>query len=404
MNYELLNELDSLHGDSFYLLDSSKFEDNYDEFLLAFKKYYSKTNIGYSYKTNYTPKLCKIVDRKGGYAEVVSDMEYALALKLSVRAENIVVNGPYKPVKFLKEAIFGGSIVNLDSYTEIELVKELAQDNPDKQLKVGIRCNFDIGNDVVSRFGIDVEDSTFFDQFKLINEIANLEVVGIHCHFPDRNAPSYKVRAEKIIALSDKLFKTPPKYIDVGGGYFGKMPDALKGQFSSYHEYDEYAENIASQFAKRYGDLPESEQPTLILEPGSAIVGDTVKFVSKIIDIKSVRGKFIAMSSGSKFNIGLLSSSVNMPIEVFSKEQGEYFIDIDISGFTCIESDYLYKGYNGPLSKDDYVVLSNVGSYSIVFKPPFILPNFPVLEMAEQSFEIVKRKETVEDIFTTFES
>lgn len=55
MNYELLNELNSLHGDSFYLLDSSKFEDNYDEFLLAFKKYYSKTNIGYSYKTNYTP-------------------------------------------------------------------------------------------------------------------------------------------------------------------------------------------------------------------------------------------------------------------------------------------------------------------------------------------------------------
>ncbi|MCC4821136.1 decarboxylase, partial [Vibrio lentus] len=103
------------------------------------------------------------------------------------------------------------------------------------------------------------------------------------------------------------------------------------------------------------GDLPEREQPTLILEPGSAIVGDTVKFVSKIIDIKSVRGEFIAMSSGSKFNIGLLSSSVNMPIEVFSKEQGEYFSDIDISGFTCIESDYLYKGYNGPLSKDDYV-------------------------------------------------
>ena len=35
---------------------------------------------GNSYKTNYTSYICKPVKNLGGYAEVVSDMEYQVAL------------------------------------------------------------------------------------------------------------------------------------------------------------------------------------------------------------------------------------------------------------------------------------------------------------------------------------
>jgi diaminopimelate decarboxylase len=69
-----------------------------------------------------------------------------------------------------------------------------------------------------------------------------------------------------------------------------------------------------------------------------------------------------------------------------------------------MENDYLYKGYNGSLKRGDYIVFDNVGSYSIVLKPPFILPNCPIIEYNSEknSYEIIKRREETEDIFRTF--
>jgi len=79
MDREHLKELTEKFGNAFYLLDSRQFGNNYTELKKAFTDIYPQFNIAYSYKTNYTPALCKIVDVMGGYAEVVSDMEMEIA-------------------------------------------------------------------------------------------------------------------------------------------------------------------------------------------------------------------------------------------------------------------------------------------------------------------------------------
>jgi diaminopimelate decarboxylase len=35
-------------------------------------------------------------------------------------------------------------------------------------------------------------------------------------------------------------------------------------------------------------------------------------------------------------------------------------------------------------------------------KPPFILPNFPVLDINGETVEVIKRAETFDDLFHTF--
>ncbi|MBA5248984.1 MAG: decarboxylase [Gammaproteobacteria bacterium] len=406
MNYKILNDMSCHFGDAFYLLDSNKFGRNFDEFLSAFKDIYPKTNIGYSYKTNYTPKLCQWVDKKGGYAEVVSEMEYDLAIKIGVDAKMIIVNGPYKNKGALERFLLGESIVNLDSYTEVQLLKEIAKNHSAKQFHVGIRCNFEINDTSISRFGFDVENDDFNRMFTDISSINNITIDGIHCHFPNRDLPSYGYRVDKILALAQALFSVPPKYIDIGGGFFGKMDDTLKAQFSTKAvEYDEYAHLIATKFKDYYQDYNDNDKPLLLLEPGSAIVADTMYFVSQVVDIKTVRERNIATSSGSKFNMGLLTSTINMPMEVYSNNTAQKLYQaIDVVGFTCIESDCLYKAYQGKMGVGDYLVFSNVGSYSIVFKPQFIMPNVPVIEYNDKNtdYEVVKRQETVDDVFSTF--
>ena len=110
----------------FYLLESDNFRQNYEDLAAAFRKYYPKFNIAYSYKTNYTPKLARIVDSLGGYAEVVSDMELEIALRSGITPAKIIWNGPIKNPHKVRELLFTGGTVNLDSIHELENLRALA--------------------------------------------------------------------------------------------------------------------------------------------------------------------------------------------------------------------------------------------------------------------------------------
>ena len=95
----------------------------------------------------------------------------------------------------------------------------------------------------------------------------------------------------------------------------------------------------------------------------------------------------------------------NLPITVYrSSKVAQHYDDLDFGGYTCIESDYLYRGYSGNIAVGDFVVFDNAGSYSVVLKPPFILPNFPILDLGseEDSLKIIKQAETFDDIFHTY--
>jgi diaminopimelate decarboxylase len=409
LSIDIIKRLVSLYGDSFYLLNSNKFVVNFNELLSAFRNLYQNTFIAYSYKTNYIPKLCKLVNRSGGYAEVVSDMEYFLAKKVGVRNDKIFFNGPYKKPEAVQELLLNGGIVNLDSEYDLKLVINIARSYPKNELKVGLRCNFDINDNVTSRFGFDVKNSEIDVAFNKISEIPNIKLEGLHCHFASRDLGFWPIRAKTMISLVKKFFNHPPAFISLGGGLFGRMPDSLKSQFNSkIPSYYDYAEAVAPIIERGFSKIPVSQKPMLIIEPGSAIVGDTMRFVTKVIDIRQIRGKSIATLSGSMHNINPTLSSKNLPVIVFhdpeNADNQENYKNLDFSGYTCIESDYLYRGYDGELSVNDYVVFDNAGSYSVVLKPPFILPNFPILEYHEDTkeIELVKRQEKFEDIFNAY--
>ena len=96
LSNDILRSIRQTHGGAFYLLDTCQFATNFKELEAAFRHYYPETYIAYSYKTNYTPRLCKLVDELGGYAEVVSDMEYEIARRLGIATNKVHFNGPYK--------------------------------------------------------------------------------------------------------------------------------------------------------------------------------------------------------------------------------------------------------------------------------------------------------------------
>lgn len=399
LNKQVVNELRKEYSDAFYLLDSEQYRNNFLELRDTFRKIYPNFNIAYSYKTNYTPKFCKIVNELGGYAEVVSEMELEIALRVGVKPNRIIWNGPIKNPKKLEEFLVAGGTGNIDSVEELEVVKNIAERHPDKKLNLGIRCNYKVNDGVVSRFGFDVDSEGFKKVLAFVTSTPNVHFINFQCHFAKRQIEYWPARAKGMVELIDRLGIIPER-IDIGGGLFGKMADSLKAQFTNeIPDYQAYAEAAARVFAEYFAD--KDVKPELLIEPGSAVVGDCMKFVGTVKTIKNVRGKWFATILGSQKNISM--TGINPPMEVIAMggEQKEYE-NLDMVGFTCIEGDVLYHNYNGKLAHEDAIVISNCGSYSLVMKPPFILPNFPVLDICGAKTEVIKRGEVFDDLFHTF--
>ena len=152
-NHTDISNLESLAaGSPFYLVDRQRFESNFNELTAAFSSRWTPFILAYSYKTNYLPYLCGIVKQKGGWAEVVSRMEYDLAIKVGQDPKKIIFNGPVKTADDIELALDNGSCVNVDSETELALATDYAKQHPDREVPIGLRINIGLSDDDFANF------------------------------------------------------------------------------------------------------------------------------------------------------------------------------------------------------------------------------------------------------------
>lgn len=401
------HDVSQQHGESFFIFDKQRFTDNLTNFRNAFRRHYPRTEIAYSYKTNYTPAICKLVNELGGYAEVVSEMELDLARRIGISGKKIIYNGPYKSERSIESALLEGVTVNVDSMRDLHLVLRVASENASRNFDVALRCNFPVRSDAESRFGFDVNGEDFVSAIRELQRTGNVRLAGLHCHFPFRDLESFRVRAVEITRLARRLEGPPLNFINIGGGFFGEMPPSLRTKFATeVVTFDNYASVVGGVFAESFSS--NNTAPTLFIEPGTALVANTFRFYTKVISTRQVASRNIAVVAGSIFDISPTARSHNLPVSVLSQHDGtsseQKETNWDVAGYTCIEGDYLTKGLRAHLKPGDYLVYENVGSYSIVMKPPFILPASTVLVDRNDGTElsVIKSRESAEYIFQNF--
>lgn len=395
-------KLETLYGSPLYLFDRDKFVDNYKRFENTFKRHYQNYRIAYSYKTNYAPYICALVKELGGYAEVVSDMEYYMAKKIGYDNKHIIYNGPYKG-KLAAEHFMNGGIINVDNAEELTRWIQTAGEHSNQAFQLAIRVNIDVGQPFVSRFGID--ETELDDVFARIEKINNISVSGLHCHVgQSRSVSAWRKRAEQMVRLADRYFQEPPRFIDLGSGMYGEMDERLAVQFGTeLPQYEEYAAAVADVVYDHYKEYGEDQRPLLFTEPGTTLVNKYVDFAARVQCIKAIKGKQFIILNCSKHNLGEICQLKQLPIEILHCGEGRRISckNSDITGYTCLEHDVVYRGFSGDIAVGDRIVFHNVGGYSNVSKPPFILPNCAMVTATDEP-ELIKRAENYEDIFQTY--
>lgn len=392
------------HGDSIYLLDTEAYRRNIREFFAQFRKRYPRIGLGHSYKTNYIPQLCKAAYAEGAYAEVVSRMEFDMALCLGAAPERIILNGPVKDDALLRDALLAGCIVNADCEGEAVRVMAIADAHPEKQIAFGLRLNLPMEGRARSRFGIDVDAQGLPDLIATIRERKNLTIAGIHCHIGgDRSAASYAERTDRMINAAKWIFHgTKPRYIDVGGGLAGRMPSVLEAQLGyRVPNMADYAEAIAGTFARAFD---QATGPELIVEPGMGILSDVLWFVCEVASVKRIAQQRHAVVTGSIYNVKPTLNKFDLPFIALKApgvphEEGEWVI----SGYTCMEIDVIHKAWHGALAEGDILLFGNVGAYTVVLKPPFIKAAPAIVELLPDGKErVVKAAEGLDDVLGTY--
>lgn len=390
-----------------FLVDEQKFESNLNELRSSFLEYYPNVEIGYSYKTNYLPTLCRLAHRIDCWAEVVSPMEVEMALHHLEDKSKIIYNGPIKSIESIRKIIDIGGIINVDDIGDIKIIEKSLLLNPpiNGKIKLALRVNlaFDMHP---SRFGIEIERITeFIDR---IEKNTSLSLQGYHIHLPFRSIESFEFRMEFILKILKIHGDRPIEYINVGGGFYGKIsPELAKNlKINNPPSYSDYGRVVGETLTKHFNILKLRSWPKLFLEPGSSVVADAVWFISRIHSLKKLNSNYLLISYAGRHLLSPTNSTLMFPINLYTKSDSELTKikdDISVVGFTCIESDVLgFVTSKFKSSSLDFVAFSNVGSYSIVLGSNFILPQPAIYKFNKSGIRIVRQSKTTKSILSEF--
>ena len=350
----------------YYVIHKNELDENFFKLKDALEKYWGNYIVGYSYKTNALPWIIKHFDELGCYAETVSEDEYNLAKLVGVSKDRIIYNGPIKTKDTFIEALNNECIVNIDSQREIEWLDEVDEE----KRSVGVRINFDIEKmcpgqsqclEEGGRFGFCYENGGFEKVIDILRS-KNVRIAGLHLHTSSksRGLDIYQAIAEMACKVQ-KEFGFELDYVDVGGGFFGGLP--TKPQFD---EYIALMESIL-------GDCFDKKKTKLIVEPGMAVIGAPISYITTVVDVKDTEFNRFVVTDGTRTSIDPLMTKNSYFHSYVIKEERETHPKQIISGYTCMEHDRLFEEREGPtLRVGDQIIYDKVGAYTMCLTPLFI--------------------------------
>ena len=382
-----------------FILDELKLKEGIEGFKNALDSYFSSSIVGYSVKTNPLPYCLKLARQYGCFAEVVSYDEYNLALKCGFEKHHIIYNGPMKSKDTFWDAIVNGAIVNIETFRELEWLKELPMD---KVYPIGIRLNIDISqispedenheNDN-SRFGFSAESRDFEKAISIIAEIRQVRLSGIHTHRTSRTRSLnfYRNVINYTQQVIDK-YNLNLDYWDLGGGFYGIMPNKPT--------YLQYAQTFSDALKE------ENKRMTIIVEPGNALTALAFDYVSSVLDTKYHNHQYFITTDGSRIDVDPLFHKADY-YKSFEYDAGNEALVVDekqlVCGCTCLENDRLFEIDEGQrlLKPGDLILYNRVGAYTLCLTPLFIR-YFPCVYLRDLNgkFSLIREKWT-EDEFVS---
>lgn len=402
-------ELAEEYGTPLFVFNEDKIRSNYRAIKSAFKKYYDNVEICFAYKANSLLAVARILDQEGAYADVVSGGELYKTQLLGVDPKKVVFNGNNKLRHELETAIQLGVIINVDSLNELEMIAQEVN-SLEKPANICFRVNPNVSTEVIdefatgikkSKFGLDIENGEAFEAYKQAKNMPFCNILGVHTHIGSQIETSgfYAVAAEKIMDFCGKLksdLNIDLKFINMGGGF--AIPFDYLEKCSSI---DDFAQAITSVVSKKINEY-SLKPPTILIEPGGSIIGNTAIALFKVGTVKQRQNKKLAALDGGADILLRATQGWYTFRALCANKMLERPVDIyDLVGPLCYEGDILARDRKMPaLNEDDVIAFIDVGAYTVVLMNHYNCRPLPAIILVNNrgAKEVIRRRERYEDL------
>jgi diaminopimelate decarboxylase len=341
--------------------------------------------------------------------DVVSGGELATTVSAGIPMDEVYFHGNNKTPQELEEALehsIGWVVV--DSFHEIELLDRLAGE-AGKTQDILIRVSpgvdphtheYTTTGILDSKFGFSIQTGHAAEAIRLGLAAKNLNLHGLHFHLgsPIFELEPYRVAVDLVLRFAAQFREEGLKLqrFSPGGGF------AI-----SYKREDEppavsdYAEAIISTMTETCQDLG-MELPSLVIEPGRAIIGPAGVALYRVGAIKDVPGvrKFVSVDGGMGDNIRPALYQAEYEVLAANKANQELVEKVTIAGKYCESGDLLATDVMMPkLEAGDLLAIPAAGAYCPSMASTYNMnPKPPMVLVKDGKSRLIRRRETYQDL------
>ncbi len=402
-------DLADQYGTPVYVLDEDTLRARCRSFIGEFRKLHPETKVSYACKAYINPALAKLFQEEGLGFDVVSGGELALAISAQIPMDEVYFHGNNKSPQELSEALehsIGWVVV--DSFHEMELLEELAGQAGKKQdILIRVSPGIDPHTHVYtttgtldSKFGFAIQTGHAAEAVRMGLAAKNLNLRGLHFHLgsPIFELEPYRLATELVLRFAAEFREEGLELqrFSPGGGFAisyirGQEPPPISA----------YAETIVSTMTATCQELG-MELPSLVIEPGRAIVGPAGVAIYRVGAIKDVPGvrKFVSVDGGMGDNIRPALYQAEYEVLAANKADREPVEKVTIAGKYCESGDLLASDIMLPeMESGDLIAIPAVGAYSPSMASNYNLnPRPPMVLVKDGQSRLIRRRESYQDL------
>ena len=352
--------------------------------------------ICYAVKANSNLSVVRRLAQWGAGFEIVSGGELFRVLKAGGSSSKVVFDGPGKTVEEIRYALESEILFfNVESAAEAELIASTAR-AVGKRARVSLRTNPDVDpgtHPYIStgmkehKFGIALEEAAAL--YVKLRQTPEIEIVGVTCHIGSQitQLEPYREALDSLRAFVRRLQDQgiSLRYLDFGGGlgiaYDGEEPPS------------------ASCYADLVIGAIKDLGLTLILEPGRVIVGNAGVLLTRVTFIKDQGSKrFIIVDAG--MNDLMRPALYGSHHQVWSVSQKTSTQIADLVGPICESSDFIARNRELPaFEPGELAAVMSAGAYGFSLSSNYnSRPRVPEVLVSGDTYEVVRRRETYDDL------
>ncbi len=409
-----VTELAAEFGTPLYVYDAHTLDALARRARAAFESRWDDVTVLYATKAYFAPFLARMVRELGLGLDVTSEAEIVIARGAEFDPETLYVHGNNKTAEEIRAALaFGIRHFVVDHLAEPEALSaassQASRSRLPLKLLICLSPNIDAHTHrymttgvADSKFGLGIDNRMAEQAARAIQQLSNLELVGLHFHIGSQVFDTKALR-EALDAVLDvaadwrRRFGFNLRELNIGGGWGVAYNEQQRSL-----DVESFAEHTTSALRRGLAARELEPRVKLIVEPGRGLIARAGVALYRVGAVKTIPGvrNYVMVDGGMGDNVRPALYSAQYQAYRADSMSAPALAEYAVAGRYCEQGDVLIE--STPLPEPhagDLLAVPVSGAYQLPMASNYnLIPRPAVVLVKDGTAQLVRRREKIEDV------